>query len=69
MGLKAVGLCGGLAVIANGHRDEVVLNIGIFDAGPRAQEGRHLEMVGGAKACLEKQPFGTDQPLGKEVQF
>ncbi len=68
MRLEAVRLGRGLAVVAHGGRDEMILDVGVVDAGRRAHEGCRLEMVGGAEAGLEEQPFGADQRLGERVE-
>src|SRR5690242_16374285 len=68
MDLEGMARCRGLAVIANGNGEEVIFDIGIFDAGTRANEAAALEMIGGAEARLEQQPFDADEPLGKEIE-
>ncbi|MNX87351.1 hypothetical protein D3C86_1192770 [compost metagenome] len=52
MHLKAVAFCGRLAVIGNGHGQEMILDIGLFQTGCGTQEGAGLELVGGAKPAF-----------------
>ncbi|MNZ85517.1 hypothetical protein D3C78_1043120 [compost metagenome] len=52
MHLKTMAFCGGLAVIGNGHGQEMILDIGLFQTGRGAQEGAGLELVGGAKPAF-----------------
>ena len=68
MRLEAVRLGRRLAVVAHRRREEVVLDVGIVDAGRRAHEGRRLELVGGAEPGLEEQPLRADQRLGERVE-
>src|SRR5690606_37977500 len=60
MRLEAVALGGGLAVVADGGRKEVVLDVGVVHTWLRAHEGGGLEMIGGAGAGLEEQPLRAD---------
>ena len=69
MGLEAVALGRRLAVIADRDRQEVILDVRVFDACFRTQEGSALEMVGGTEPGFEQQPFETDQALGEQVQL
>ena len=48
------------AVVAHGEREEVVLDVGVLDAGRGADEGGALELVRGAEAGLGEQPLGAD---------
>ena len=43
------------AVIGDGHRQEMELNVGITNAGARADEAPGLEMIGGAEAAARAQ--------------
>ena len=56
MGLIAVFGCKSFAVISYGERQEVILDIRVADASPRADEPARLEVVG----CPE--PVTTHQP-------
>src|SRR5437762_7044163 len=58
----------GLAVIANGDRQKVIFDVGIVDAGMRADEAAALEMIGGAETGLEQEPFEPDEGLGEEIE-
>ena len=53
MHLEAVRGRRGAAVIADRRRQEVQLQVGVGDAGARADEGAGLEMVGGAEPGAE----------------
>src|SRR5262245_11269816 len=69
MDLETMTGCGRLAVIANGARQEMILDVGIFDALSGADEAAGFEMVGGAETSTEEQPLGPDQRLGDEVEL
>ena len=58
-----------LAVIANGGGQEVILQVGIFDAGAGADEAAAFEMIGGAESGLEQQPFKPDHALGDQIHL
>ena len=66
--LEAVALEGHLAVIAHGGGQEVVFDVGIFNAGLRADEAAGFKVIGGSQAGLERQPFQADHGLGVEVE-
>ena len=55
------------AVIGHGEREEVVLDVGVADAGAGADEAAALEMVGGTQPLLEEEPAQADQGLGPGV--
>ena len=57
MGLEAVALDRGAAVVADGERQEMVLDVGVVDAGGGADEGGGFELVRGAEAGLGQQPL------------
>ncbi|ENN86115.1 hypothetical protein RHSP_32539 [Rhizobium freirei PRF 81] len=63
MHLEAVAPGRRLAVIADGNRQEVILDIRLLDAGRRAQERTGFELVGGAEPLLEEQPLRARDPL------
>jgi hypothetical protein len=67
MGLEAVALDRGAPVVAHGERQEVVLDVGVLDAGAGAHEGGRLELVGGAEPRLGEEPARADQRLGDQV--
>ena len=67
--LEAVALERGLAVVAHGRGQEVVLDVRPLDAGPGADEGAGFEVVGGAEAVLEQDPARPDQELGPGVEL
>src|SRR5215207_10161764 len=48
--LETMGGCRRLAVVADGDGQEVILNIGIFDARTGADEAAGFEMIGSAQA-------------------
>ncbi len=55
------------AVIGDGERQEMELNVGIGDAGAAADETAALEMVGRAKPVLAQQPARADRELRQRV--
>ena len=69
MGLKAMPIGRRLAVITNGDRQEVILNIGIVDTRFGAHKGGAFKLVGGAKTGFEEQPLSADHRLGKQIQL
>ena len=60
---------GGVAVVAHGGGQEMVLDVGPFDPRPGADEGTGFEVVGGAEPVLEQDPADPDQQLGKRPQL
>jgi hypothetical protein len=69
MNLEAVSAGGRLAVVGNGARQEMILDVRVLDAGARADETGAFEMVGCAKAGLEQQPLQPDQALRQPVEL
>ena len=67
VGLEAVALGGGLAVVAHGEGQEVVLDVRVLHAGAGADEAAGFEVVGGAEAIPEQEPARADQALGDKV--
>ena len=67
MGLIAMAF--GLLAAVIGGRDgqEVILQIGMLDAGMAADEAAGLEMVGGARAAAEEGPLHADQELAQRA--
>ena len=63
MHLEAMALGGRLAVVADGDGKEVILDVGLLDAGRRAKEGAGLELVGGTEPGLEQHPLRARHPL------
>ena len=61
MRLEAVLFGQRRAVIGDGHRQEMELNVGIANAGARADEAAGLEMIGGAEAAPAHEPFSADK--------
>ncbi len=55
------------AVIGDGHRQEMELNVGIANAGARADEAAGLEMIGGAEAPSAHKPLGADEGAPEEA--
>ena len=68
VGLEAVRLGRRLAVVADRHRQEVVLDVGVLDPRLGADESGGLEVVGGAVALLEEEPLRADPGLREKVQ-
>ena len=56
------------AVIGDRHRQEMELNVGVANAGARADEAARLEMVGGAEAAPAHQPLGADERAPDEAR-
>ena len=67
MRLKPVAFGGGLPVIAHSNRQEVILDIGIFNPRLRPDEGRAFELVRRAHAGFREQPLRANHGLGKDV--
>ena len=67
MGLEAVetGRCA--AVVADRHRQEVVLQVGVCDARFAADETTGLKVVGGPQAASHQHPFQPDPGFGQRV--
>jgi hypothetical protein len=61
MRLEAVRFRRGLAVIAHGSGQEMVLDVGVIDSRRGAHEGGCLEVVGRAETTLEEQPLRANQ--------
>ena len=72
MGLEAMASSRCLAVVTHRHRQKVVLQVGVHHAGLAADETTGLEMVGGAQAAAQQQPFDADlrhhQRVGGRIQ-
>ena len=72
MGLIAMPIGDDLAVIADRDGQEVVLDVGVFDACSGADKPGAFELVGRAKAGFPKHPlqpdlhFAADVPVGKQ---
>ena len=56
--------CGRAAVIARRDRQEVILQVGMLDAGMAADEAAGLEMVGGAETGAEERPLACRPGAG-----
>ena len=67
MHLKAMPLRRGLAIIAHGNRQEMILDIGIIDPRRRADKGAGLKLVRGPKPLFGEQPLRPDQRLAPEI--
>src|SRR5579863_10220536 len=67
MSLKAVLPRERRTVIGDRHRQEMELNVGVADAGARADEASGLEVVGGAEAAPAHQPLGADERAAEET--
>src|SRR5689334_1308857 len=52
-----------LPVIGHGKRQEMKLQVGHLDAGPRADEAANLEMIGGSEAVAKGEPAEPDERL------
>ena len=65
MCLEAVPVRQRLAVIADGKRQEMILDVGPLGAGAAADEAAALEMVARAEAVAQQQPARPDQRLDK----
>ena len=59
MCLEAVSVVGTLPIVANGHGEKVVLQVGMFDAWPASNEAAHLELIGRSDAFARKQQTGA----------
>ena len=66
-GAEPVALNGGPAVIAHGNRQEVVLDIGVFDARMAADEGGTFELVRGTGATTRQKPAAAYPGLPEKV--
>ena len=60
MRLEAVPLGERRPVVGDGERQEMILDVGVLDAGPAADEAAGLEMVGGAEPVAEQEPAQAD---------
>jgi hypothetical protein len=67
MGLKAMSLGGGLAVIAHGDGQEVVLDVRIVHALVGPDEGAAFKLVRRPKPGAGEQPLRADDRLAPEV--
>ncbi len=56
-----------LAVVADRDRQEVVLQVGMLDAGAAPDEAAGFEMVGRAESLAQQQPFEADGAHGDEI--
>src|SRR5699024_854246 len=61
--LVAVATLHVAAVVGHGNRQEVILQIGMLDAGLRTDEAAGLEVAAGAETGLEHQPLQADSGL------
>ena len=66
MKLEAVTGSRRAPVIADGDRQEMILDIRIGDAFGRADEAKCLELVRRAEPAFEEQPLGADPRLGEK---
>ena len=57
------------AIIGHSHRQEMELDIGIANAGARADEAARLEMVRGAEAAPAHEPLGADERALDETRM
>ena len=60
MSLEAVLASQRRAVVGDGHRQEMELNVWIVNAGARADKAASLKMIGGAETTPAHEPFGPD---------
>ena len=65
--LKAMTLCGRLAVIAHGNRQKVILDVGIIHAGGRANKRTAFELIAGSGSGAIEKPTGADISLAHQV--
>src|SRR6186713_1021385 len=68
MHLEAVRIGSRLAVIADGDRQEMILDIRLLQPRRGTQEGAGFELVGSAEAALGKQPLCTSDTLPEPWQ-
>src|SRR5277367_6177917 len=69
MRLEAVLFRQGRAVIGDGHRQEMELNVRVANAGARTDEAAGLEMIGGAEAAFADKPFSADKRALDETRM
>jgi hypothetical protein len=68
LNLEAMAAEGKLAVIAHGGGQEVILDVGILNAGLRADKAAGFKVIGGSQPGFERQPFQADHAFRKEIK-
>ena len=67
MGLKTMALYGRRSVVANGHGNEMVLQIGVFNARITADKSTGLHVVGRAQAAAIEHPLHANTEFGQRT--
>ena len=67
MGLKPMPFGCGLAIIAHRDRQEVILDIGVFDTGFGPDKGGRFKLVRRAHASFGEQPLRPDHRLREDI--
>ena len=69
MQLKAMAFGWRRAIIADRHRQEVILNIRIRHALIRPDKAQGFKMIGRPRPCFGKQPLRANPRFGKQVEI